>query len=441
MSAQQYRGHVLQDRLALSPAGHGRACQQVLDTALETFTGTAEGVARRVKRRDGSVSTSWVGPDGMATIGEPVEASRADQVLLRRATPPPLPVDGRIVTVVDLFSGCGGLSLGVVEATRALGLGCDIRLAVDFELAATEVFRANFAPAQALTADILTVFDGRVGTHPTRAERRLASAVGDLDLLIGGPPCQGHSDLNNRTRRSDQKNELYFSMVRAAEVLRPEHVLIENVPGALNDRRSVVQRSMDALEDLGYAVSNGVVDMSSIGVPQKRKRLVVLASRTRPLNVDSIVSAYVVPTRSVRWAIEDLESAQAERLLDTPCNSASETRRRIKYLFDRDLYELPDSERPPCHATGDHTYSSIYGRLAWDAPSQTITTGFYSMCMGRYVHPSKQRTLTAHEAARLQMFPDYFDFSCVRRRGDLATMIGNAVPMKLSYLFARELLL
>ena len=97
--------------------------------------------------------------------------------------------------------------------------------------------------------------------------RLLAKHHGDVDVLVGGPPCQGHSDFNNRTRHADDKNELYGSMVRAAEVLAPQHILIENVPGALNDKRAVVQRTAEALGKLGYHVSIGVIDLSEIGVP------------------------------------------------------------------------------------------------------------------------------------------------------------------------------
>lgn len=416
-----------------------RPAETVLDTALETFEAKGSHVVRRVKRRDGSVAESRMG-EAEAVAPGPVAASVADRLLLRATAWPEAPATKGTLRLADLFSGCGGLTLGVTEACRALGLGCDVRLAVDFEPPAMDVFAANFDVAKRMTEDVTQVFDGRYRGKTTSTERAVSRAVGDVDLLIGGPPCQGHSDLNNRTRRADGKNELYFSMVRAAEVLGPQHVFIENVPGALNDRGAVVQRSMEALSELGYAVSYGVVDLSLVGVPQTRRRLVVLASRTRSLNVESVASAYSVPVRSVAWAIEDLIDTPAGTLLDAACNSAPATRRRIEYLFHNGLYELPDSERPPCHAGGGHSYASIYGRLRWDAPSQTVTTGFYSMCMGRYVHPSQPRTLTAHEAARLQLFPDYFDFSAVRRRGELATMIGNAVPMKLSYIFALEML-
>jgi DNA (cytosine-5)-methyltransferase 1 len=229
-------------------------------------------------------------------------------------------------------------------------------------------------------------------------------------------------------------------MVRAAQVLEPEHVVIENVPGALRDRSSVVQRSMAVLADLGYSVTHGVVDMARIGVPQLRRRLIVLASRARVPDLEDALAPFQTAPRSVRWAIEDLVDVEPCGLLDMAARSAPQTRSRINELFDRELWNLPNEYRPACHARGGHSYGSIYGRMHWDEPAQTVTTGFYSMCMGRYVHPSRRRTITAHEAARLQFLPDYLDFAGVTQRGDLARLIGNAVPLKLGYVLGLGLL-
>jgi DNA (cytosine-5)-methyltransferase 1 len=228
-------------------------------------------------------------------------------------------------------------------------------------------------------------------------------------------------------------------MVRAAEVLEPEHVVIENVPGAARDRKGVVQRAVATLESLGYSVASSVFDAAEIGVPQRRRRLLVVASR-RQVELESVKARHRTRPRTLRWAIGDLERLEGDGLLDEAAASAPATRRRIDYLFDHGLFDLPNEQRPACHANGGHSYRSIYGRLSWDEPAQTLTTGFYCMCMGRYVHPSKRRTLTAREAARLQFFPDWFDFSTAEKRGDLARLIGNAVPSKLGYVIGLELL-
>ena len=341
--------------------------------------------------------------------------------------------------MVDLFSGCGGLTLGVHEACSAIGADLRIPLAVDSDAPALACYQGNFAQANAVRADVRSIFRS-FGEELGDPEISIREKVGHLDLLVGGPPCQGHSDLNNFSRRLDPKNALYLVMSRAAEVLRPRNILIENVLGAAHDRTGVVDTVAQQLESLGYAVAIGIVNSLRIGIPQRRRRLILLASLDSVSDVTKIEEAYSCNTRDLQWAIGDLVGELPSNVFTAPSKPNPETLARIDYLFDRDLFELPDSERPRCHRDKEHTYNSVYGRLRWDQPAQTITSGFYCMCMGRYVHPAARRTLTAHEAARIQFFPDFFSFASVDRRTSLAQIIGNAVPMKLSYVLAMELL-
>ena len=336
------------------------------------------------------------------------------------------------VRVVDLFCGCGGLSLGVAEAARRLGLGIEIPLAVDADEDAVAVYRANFADADVRSQLVEQSIDGENGSPLTSRERRLARAVGPVDVLIGGPPCQGHSDLNNHTRRNDPRNALYARMARAARVLRPSLVLIENVPAVQHDTKKVVDVTVEALRRAGYVVDYRVVDLTLLGIPQRRRRHVVLASRRDEVVPTDVLDALHVrclehPVRTVRWGIEDLLDSTNDGIYDTASTPTDENRKRIQWLLARDRYDLPNRLRPDCHAS-DHSYNSMYGRLAWDSPAQTVTTGFGSMGQGRYVHPARPRTITPHEAARLQMLPDFVDLSAVQSRKALARLIGNAVP-------------
>ncbi len=139
------------------------------------------------------------------------------------------------------------------------------------------------------------------------------------------------------------------------------------------------------------------------------------------------------------WAIDDLLDIDNDTVFDTPANSSATNKKRIDYLFDHDIYDLPNSERPDCHRLKNHSYTAVYGRMYWDIPAPTITGGFGSNGQGRFVHPKRRRTITPHEAARLQFFPDYFDFGDVKRR-ELQQIIGNAVPSKASYIIGIEFL-
>lgn len=361
-----------------------------------------------------------------------MEVRGDDHRYLRLTQRPPRPDSGPLFRVADLFAGGGGLSLGVREACEAVGGRFESALVAEVDPDAMATYQANFQPSHTLADPIERHLDGRLGSRLTARETALKTAVGPIDLLVGGPPCQGHSDLNNSTRRSDPRNSLYLRMARAAEVFEPAAILIENVVGARHDRGGVVQRTEDHLLGLGYPVSSRIADALRLGVPQTRRRHIVAAAVDGEPDLAGTEARLARPGRDLRFAIGDLEDASGT-IMDEPGRSQGTTRARIDYLFDHGLYDLPDSERPACHREKAHTYKSIYGRLQWDRPAQTVTRGFYCMCMGRYVHPSRRRTLTAREAARIQFFPDFFDFAPARTRTRLARVIGNAVPTKLAW--------
>jgi DNA (cytosine-5)-methyltransferase 1 len=349
----------------------------------------------------------------------------------------------RPLRIADLFCGCGGLSLGAAEAARAVGLLPVFELAVDIDAAALSVYNENLHPVRLLARDVGTLVSysvpalvrGDREAYPSLVESDLRSLVGRIDLLLAGPPCEGHSNLNNRTRRSDPRNKLVLDAVALALALRVRTVVVENVPEARADRHGAIRTAENALRSFGYHVSTVVLDASDYAVAQTRRRLFLLASREAPPSEATLLGLTKRPIPDLRWAIGDLEDARSSPL-DVPSRPSPENQRRIAYLFETDSYDLPDSLRPPCHRAG-HTYPSVYGRLVWDKPAGTITTGFMSMGRGRFVHPSRPRTLTPHEAARLQGFPDSFRFvlSDDREptRSQLAKWIGDAVPPPISY--------
>ncbi|BCR03076.1 hypothetical protein DESUT3_01450 [Desulfuromonas versatilis] len=233
-----------------------------------------------------------------------------------------------------------------------------------------------------------------------------------------------------------------MKMARFAEIVEPEHVIIENVLGVRHDKNGVFDTTVEALLKLGYSVDTPLVKGEMIGVPQRRHRAFIVASKTKPLHqgyFDSALKAQYVRERSVRWACEDLLDLEQHSPMDVESKLSGVSKERVDWMFENGAYDLPDRFRPSCHRDKDHTYKSVYGRLYWDKPAWTITTGFLVMGQGRFLHPLRRRVITPHEAARLQFFPDFFDFG-VQKRGGYAKMIGNAVPAKMAYAVALELL-
>jgi DNA (cytosine-5)-methyltransferase 1 len=288
--------------------------------------------------------------------------------------------------------------------------------------------------------DAALLLDSPLGAKPSPREMALVQEVGPVDLAIAGPPCQGHSDLNNHSRRDDPKNGLYDRVARFAELVGPKHVVVENVPSVLHDRGRVVEKAARHLHQCGYHLDHAVVEVSRLGVAQRRRRHILVASLERNLSVSDCLSTYLRQAPPVSSVIQDLQDIVPVRAFDRPASIGADNLKRIEHLFRFNVYDLPDSLRPDCHRLKRHTYTSVYGRMSWDQPAQTITSGFTCMGQGRFVHPKRKRTLTPHEAARLQFLPDFFRFDEDLPRAALCEMIANAVPPKLTYLLALELL-
>jgi DNA (cytosine-5)-methyltransferase 1 len=357
----------------------------------------------------------------------------ADLGFLKRSTPPMLSgFKDADISVIDLFSGCGGLTVGAIEAGTRLDRSVGVALAIDSDATPLRVLRKTLRlhPARVRTEDLGVALKA-VAARTSAAERaifRAASSANGAKLLMAGPPCQGHSALNNHTRHNDPRNDLYLAVARAARLVAPDAVIIENVRGIDADRGEALTRCAAALEELGYEVVHDRLDLSQLGVPQTRVRHVLVATLGARF-------AWNLPqprVRSLQWAIGDLLDIEPMSVIDTPSRVSDENVERIKWLFENDAYNLPNELRPRCHRDEAHSYISMYGRLAWDAPAQTITSGYGSIGQGRFVHPLRRRALTPHEAARLQFLPDFIRFDLVHRRTDLATMIGNVAPPALT---------
>jgi DNA (cytosine-5)-methyltransferase 1 len=353
-------------------------------------------------------------------------AEDVDLGFLRRKRPTsPARKDATTIGIVDLFSGVGGLSIGAIEGARRKERSARVQLAVDSWGSALDVLRSSLRLDKGAIAELdLAKVLGGIAVPARDSEKPLLERGKGATLLLAGPPCQGHSALNNHTRHDDPRNDLYLAVARVARLLEPAAVIIENVRGVGRDKRRAAARCAASLAEQGYSVDSRRLKLYELGAPQHRVRHVLVATREGSFDFDLLPSE---PGRTVEWAIGDLLTIDSEATFDTPSVPSEENEARIDWLFDEDEHNLPNPLRPKCHHS-DHSYRSMYGRLWWDAPAQTITSGFGSTGQGRFVHPRVRRTLTPHEAARLQFLPDFMDFSSVASRSDLATMIGNAAP-------------
>ncbi len=372
--------------------------------------------------------------------GLDIDASFDKSWLMSQQPPRSLAI-GPSLRIVDLFAGCGGLTVGIQATAKALNGTCESVFASDTDEGALQVYSANLHPTHTSSKPIEELFTPDLTGTLSRGEKRLREQCGHVDFLIGGPPCQGHSDLNNHTRRNDPRNDLYSVMGRAATVLKPTFIIIENVPGVRHSSTGVVQTTLQHLSTLDYRTASLTLNAADYGVAQNRKRHFTVALHGDPQVLHSTLKSLVRRVRPVMWAIDDIidEPESSADVFATAAAHSATNNKRIAYLFNNNLYELPDSKRPDCHRLKPHAYHSVYGRMRPEVPSPTITSGFGSTGQGRFVHPFRKRTITPHEAARIQFFPDWFSFSNLGRR-QLQTYIGNAVPPKLGYILGLALL-
>ena len=354
---------------------------------------------------------------------------------LKQSDWPEVPQAKGTLRGVDLFSGCGGITMGLWEACRENNLNLEMAMACDLFPAAKTTFEANFNPDTFLDRPIEQYVNGELGADPTPEEIALMEQLGDVDVVVGGPPCQGNSNLNNHTRGDDPRNELYMRMIRFVELFKPRIVLVENVRGVVNNKQKVVPRANAFLNQLGYAVDHGVVKGPQIGIPQTRARhfTVGINEPLADVTFEQFSKPTVKEARSVGWVIEDLQDKKppSDALFYHPPKATKVNQNRMNWFFEgedgEERYDLPNRLRPKCQQ-GDHTYPAVYGRMNWDHPAPTLTTGFGCNGRGRFTHPREARVLSPHEAARVQTFPDFYDFTMINKRTDMHDLLGNAVP-------------
>jgi DNA (cytosine-5)-methyltransferase 1 len=347
-----------------------------------------------------------------------------------------------MIRTLDLFAGAGGLSLGFERSA----VGYAPVYGVEIDPAAARTYKRNFG---------CPVYDGPIEDLDT---------FEDADVILGGPPCQGFSPLG-RDRDDVSRahlNELWQHYLRAVRQVRPEAFVIENVPEF--QRSAQFARLLQLMSDdkalRGYRYAHGVLNAADYGVPQTRRRGILIAVKGRksvpwpPLPTHgpdspggrsfvTVREAFASPTALSREPTGDDIGVDAAGRQDlhfrrNPLPSSLERYRAIPPGGNRfDLAANRPDLTPRCWAEKPTGTTDVMGRLWWDRPSVTIRTEFFKPEKGRYLHPEAHRPITHREAARLQSFPDDFEFEGSKTQ--VARQIGNAVPPLLGAAIARHL--
>ncbi|MDR2145619.1 MAG: DNA cytosine methyltransferase [Tannerella sp.] len=320
---------------------------------------------------------------------------------------------------IDLFSGVGGLTEGLRQA------GFHTKYAFEIDESASNAYKLNHHETEVITEDIRKV-------NPKVIQQKLKSKT--IHLLAGCPPCQGFSSirrLNKPLPVYDERNTLIDEYVRFIKVLKPYTFMMENVPGlALHESFHNAKKYLE--EQLGYHVDYKTVNVKDYGVPQSRKRLVMVGSRLGKIKVAEPVNEKVT-VRKVIGSLPKPELSNDPIHKIFPKHSERITR-LIKELPNDggSRTDLGKEKQLKCHLKENVGFNDVYGRLRWDDYATTITGGCLNPSKGRFLHPEQDRCISAREAALLQSFPIDYKFPVEAPISKIALMIGNALPPKFS---------
>ena len=316
------------------------------------------------------------------------------------------------LTAIDLFSGCGGLTTGLKQ------VGFRVVAAVEMDALATSTYRTNHPEVTILETDIRRL-------AASNLKKKLHLRRGRIDLIAGCPPCQGFSAMRtlngSRSVRDGGKN-LVFEFVRFVRALLPKTIMMENVPALAEDKR--MRDVLRQLSKLGYKSECRILDVADYGVPQRRRRMILLGSRYE--NVQFARPS--AKRKSVRDAIGSMPKPgrSGDPLHDLVGKHGLRVATLIKRISKNggSRTQLSSRYQLQCHKATSG-FKDVYGRMAWDRVAPTITTGCVNPSKGRFLHPTQNRAITLREAALLQSFPSTYYFSLESGRFPVAAMIGK----------------
>ncbi len=334
--------------------------------------------------------------------------------------------------ILDLFSGAGGFSYGIEKNPHFKTL-----LALDFNENALKTFKYNLPDSEVVVGDIT---DSAIKKSIVEKAKKY-----NINMIIGGPPCQGFSLKGKKLGLEDARNYLFKEYLTIVEKIQPEVFIIENVKALLSTSAGWFKNQiLDKIQQLGYFVDYGVLTASDFGVPQVRQRAVFICCKTKQISLPKPITKKVI---TVREAISDLAylnsgEGYVEQEYTTKAESAYQRmmRQNSKKLYNHKasnhamiavekLKMIPPEcgkEHLPKELLGNQKFSGTWGRLKWDFPSPTIDTRFDACSNGTNNHPFLNRSITPREAARLQSFDDKFVF--IGSKVQVRQQIGNAVP-------------
>lgn len=335
--------------------------------------------------------------------------------------------------LVDLFCGAGGMSLGFHAA------GFRPSFAVDFDPYACATYRANLG-SHVHNLDL-------AAADPDAVADLIAEEVGAVDVVAGGPPCQGFS-IQRRGARSDDRNDLTLQFAAISAAVRPKAIVMENVPTILGKRgETQIQALESVLCAAGYRIVKTVLEAAWYGVPQLRRRAFIVALRSDVPHDFRFPTPSHLPEqfKTVRDAISDLPppppdgSEHPNYANHRMVMVSAANLERLRHVPEGGgRLNVPEHLQLRCHRNSNgHRHLDVFGRLRWDRPSGTITAMFDNFTRGRFAHPSQNRNITSREGARLQSFPD--DFAFVGPKKDVARQIGNAVAPAMARAIASAL--
>lgn len=345
--------------------------------------------------------------------------------------------------ILDLFSGAGGFSYGMEKNPHFKTL-----VALDFNEPAIETFKNNMPWCHTIVGDITS--------EDVKKEVIEQSKKLGINMIIGGPPCQGFSLKGKKLGLEDPRNFLFKEYLKIVEILKPEVFVIENVKALLSTSAGFFRdQIIKIVKEMGYFVDYGVLTATDFGVPQTRQRAIFICCKSKLITLPKPTSERVY---TVRDAISDLSYLEAnEGAFSQPYTTEAQSeyqkaiRKGSKVLFNHKASNHPEhaiaklkmippecgKEHLPKELLGNQQFSGTWGRLKWDEPSPTIDTRFDACSNGTNNHPYLNRSITPREAARIQSFDDKFIF--IGAKVNIRAQIGNAVPPLLAKAIADKI--